>query len=124
MAELELLTVICGKSKPINLEDDVKVIQSLSHEKSELIRIVAVITRIVSTNGSTSPTVERSFSMLRRLKTWLRPTMTQKRLNAFSLIQENQVIVDEMSLIDVANELVNLHSACLNISGKFTDKDL
>ena len=50
--------------------------------------------------------------------------MTQKRLNAFSLIQENQVIVDEMSLIDVANELVNLHSACLNTSGKFTDKDL
>ena len=124
MAELELLTVICGKSKPINLEDDVKVIQSLSHEKSELIRIVAVITRIVSTNGSTSPTVERSFSMLRRLKTWLRPTMTQKRLNAFSLIRENQEIVDEMSLIDVANELVNLHSACLNIFGKFTDKDL
>ena len=124
MAELELLTVICGKSQPINIEDDVKVIQSLSHEKSELIRIVVVITRIVSTNGSTSPTVERSFSMLRRLKTWLRPTMTQKRLNAFSLIRENQEIVDEMSLIDVANELVNLHSACLNIFGKFTDKDL
>ena len=124
MAELELRTVICGKSQPINLEDDVKVIQSLSHEKSELIRIVVVITRIVSTNGLTSPTVERSFSMLRRLKTWLRPTMTQKRLNAFSLRQENQAIVDEMSLIDVANELVNLHSACLNIFGKFTDKDL
>ena len=50
--------------------------------------------------------------------------MTQKRLNAFSLRQENQAIVDEMSLIDVANELVNLHSACLNIFGKFTDKDL
>ena len=124
MAELELRTVICGKSQPINLEDDVKVIQSLSHEKSELIRIVVVITRIVSTNGLTSPTVERSFSMLRRLKTWLRPTMTQKRLNVFSLRQENQAIVDEMSLIDVANELVNLHSACLNIFGKFTDKDL
>ena len=121
MAEL---TVICGKSQPINLEDDDKVIQSLSHEKSELIRIVVAITRIVSTNGSTSSTVERSFSMLRRLKTWLRPTVTQKRLNAFSLIQENQAIVHEMSLIDVANELVNLYSACLNIFGKFTDKDL
>ena len=45
-------------------------------------------------------------------------------LNALSLIHENQAIVDEMSLIDVANEFVNLHSARLNIFGKFKDKDL
>ena len=62
--------------------------------------------------------------MLRRLKTWMRSTMTQKRFNALSLIHENQAIVDEMPLIDVANEFVNLHSAHLNIFGKFTDKDL
>ena len=37
VAELELLPVICGKSQPINLGDAAKVIQSLSHEKRELI---------------------------------------------------------------------------------------
>ena len=62
--------------------------------------------------------------MLRWLKTWLRSTMTQKRFNALSLIHKNQENVDEMSLIDVANKFVNLHSANLNIFGKSTCKDL
>ena len=35
-----------------------------------------------------------------------------------------KAIVDEMSLIDVANDFFNLHSARLNIFGKFTNKDL
>ena len=51
MAGLELLPVICDESQPINLGDIVKVIQSLCHEKSELIRNVVVIIRIVLPNG-------------------------------------------------------------------------
>ena len=79
MAKLELLPVICGEFQPINLGDVLKVIQSSSHGKRELIRNVVVIIRIVLTNGATSATTERSFSILRRLKTWLRSAMTQKR---------------------------------------------
>ena len=124
MGELELLPVICGESQPTNLADIVKVIQSLSHQKRELIRNVIFIIRIVLTNGATSATSEKSLSMVKRLKTWLRSTMTQKRFNVVSLLPENQKVVDEMSLIDVTNRFIYLHSARLNIFGKFTDKDL
>ena len=85
MPELELLLVICSESQPITLEDVVKVIQSLSNEKCELIRNVVVIIRIVLMNGATP---ERSFSMLRRLKKWLGFTMTPS----------NQAIVDEIDV--------------------------
>ena len=118
MVELELLPVICGESQPINLGDVVKVIQSLSHEECELIRNVLVIIRIVLTKRA------RLFSVLRWLKTWLHSTMTQKSFNALSLTHKKKANIDERLLIDVVNEFVNLHSACLNIFGKFTGKDL
>ena len=65
MAELELLPVNYGESQLIKLEYAVKFIQSLSHEKRELIRNVVVIIRINLTNGETSATAVRSFSILR-----------------------------------------------------------
>ena len=65
MAELELLPVNYGESQLIKLEYAVKFIQSLSHEKRELIRNVVVIIRINLTNGETSATPARSFSILR-----------------------------------------------------------
>ena len=64
-AELELFPVTGGVSQLIKLGYLVKVIQSLSHEKRELIRNVAVIIRINLTNGEASATPIRSFSILR-----------------------------------------------------------
>ena len=105
-------------SQLIKLGYLVKVIQSLSHEKRELIRNVVVIIRINLTNGEASATPVRSFSILRWLTKW--PCLTM----VLSLIHENQVIADEMLLIDMTNEFVNLYSARLKILSKLTDKDL
>ena len=124
ITELQLLPAIFDDCKPVNFGDIVKGIQLLSREKRKLIRNVVLIARLVLTNGATSATPERSFSTLRRLKTWLRSTMKQKRFNSLTLLNENPDIVDKMSLIDVANEFVSLHPSRLNIFGKFTDKDL
>ena len=121
ITELQLLPAIFDDCEPVNFGDIVKGIQLLSREKRKLIRNVVLIARLVLTNGATSATSERSFSTLRRLKTWLRSTMNQKRFNS---LNENPDIVDKMSLIDVANELVLLYPSGLNILGKLTDKDL
>ena len=64
------------------------------------------------------------FSTLRRLRTWLRSTVKQKRFNSLTLLNGNLNIADKMSLISVANEFVSFHSSRLNTFGKFTDKDL
>ena len=44
--------------------------------------IVSNFVRIALTIGTSTTSVERSFSSLRRLKTYLRSTMTQERLNS------------------------------------------
>ena len=126
IAELQLLpTIFEEECPPINLEDVVKVIKSFAPEKSKLIQNVVTIIKIILTNGATSATPERSFSMLRRIKTWLHSRMLQKRLNSLSIIMyDNKDLLDNLSLIDVANEFAGLQPDRKNAFGSFTVKDL
>ena len=63
--------------------------------------------RILSVIPATSCSAERSFSSLRRLKTYLRNTMGQERLSSLALLHierdyVNQVMSDDMEkMIDV-----------------------
>ena len=122
--ELELLPTIFHGFKPVNFSDVVDVIQSLSNEKRKLIKNVVIIIRLVLTMGATSATPERLFFTMRRLKTWLRSTMSQKKFNALTLMNENKAILDTISLIDIANEFVSVRQSRQNIFGKFTESDL
>ena len=125
IAELQLLpTIFEEECPPINLEDVVKVIKSFAPEKRKLIQNVVTVIKIILTNGATSATPERSFSMLRRIKTWLRSRMSQKRLNSLSIMYDNKDLLDNLSLTDVANEFVGLQPDCKNAFGSFTVKDL
>ena len=45
---------------------------------------------------------ERSFSSLRRLKTWLRNTMTQERLNAVIVCHVHQDVLDNVDISELA----------------------
>ena len=81
----------------------------------------------ITTNkrGATSATPERSFSLLRRLKTWQRSMMTKTRFNSLSLLNNNQAILDKISFIDVANEFVNVQPTRFkHVFGNFSEKDL
>ena len=122
--DLELLPTIFRGFKPVNFSDVVDVIQSLSNEKRKLIKNVVIIIRLVLTMGATFATPERSFSTMGRLKTWLRSTMSQKRFNALTLMNEKKAVLDTISLIDIANEFVSVRPSRQNIFGKFTESDL
>ncbi|CAI6368778.1 unnamed protein product [Macrosiphum euphorbiae] len=43
----------------------------------------------------TTSTIERSFSTLRRVKTWLRSTMTENRLNGLCILSVHRKLLDE-----------------------------
>ena len=50
----------------------------------------------------TSATAERTFSTLRRLKSYLRSTMTQKRLNHLVILHSYQQRTDKLDLLNIA----------------------
>jgi len=56
---------------------------------------------------ASSCSAERSFSALRRLKTWLRSTMSQPRLNAVTLCHVHQDIMDSIDIKKLAEEFAS-----------------
>ena len=74
---------------------------------------------IVLVIPATSATAERSFSCVRRLKTYLRTTMSQPRLNHLLLLHVHQDLTDNVDLIAVAQDFVVANDYRRNAFGKF-----
>lgn len=68
---------------------------------------------------ATNATSERSFSALRQVKTYLRNTMSQQRMNNLMLLHVHKDIVDSLDLKCVANDFVADSKHRLKIFGKF-----
>ncbi|XP_065665769.1 uncharacterized protein LOC136087214 [Hydra vulgaris] len=54
--------------------------------------------------SATDATSKRAFNTLRRIKTWLRSTMNQARLNWCMLLNIHIKKTDELNIIDIAND--------------------
>ena len=80
--------------------------------------------KVVLVSGATTATPERSFSMARRIKTWLRSTMKQQRFNSLSILNSSKVLVDKLPLVKVANEFVEKRPNRSNELCLFTESDL
>jgi hypothetical protein len=50
---------------------------------------------------------ERSFSALRRLKNWMRSSMTQQKLNGIVICHINKEILDRLDILTLAAERDN-----------------
>ena len=85
---------------------------------------VIVICKLLLVNPATSATGERSFSMARRVKTWLHANMKQQRLNNVALLHTHKARTDKIRLLDVANEFFQRNDNGFCSFDKFTDLDL
>ena len=72
---------------------------------------------------STNAISERSFSALRRLKNYMRSTMSQERLNHQLVLHTQIDYTDILELIAVANEFVSFSKHRIQILGNFTEDD-
>ena len=68
-------------------------------EKFSLLANIKVALRIVGTLPVTSCECERSFSALRRLKTYTRSTMVAERLNGLALLHVHKDIIVNMDKV-------------------------
>ena len=66
--------------------------------------------RIMLTIPVTSCTSERSFSALRRLKTYLRSTMTQNRLNDLAILHIHKDLSKNIDINSIANDFINVNN--------------
>lgn len=102
----------------VTLQDIVAYFKELSPPERQIYSEVLTILNLVLVNPSTNSVSERSFSAMRRIKTYLRSTISQQRLNNIMVLHIHKDKTDKLSLIDVANEFVNSEHR-LSYFGKF-----
>ena len=75
--------------------------RSMEHAVRLLFPQVLVLLKLLLVCPVSSCECERSFSALRRLKTWLRTTITQRRLNHISICHVHQEQLDNVNVHEI-----------------------
>ena len=92
----------------------------LSPYERDLMSEVVTILKLIMVLSSTNAVTERSFSALKRLKTYLRSTMKQDRLNHLLLLHVHKDRTDSLSLTHVTEQFVSSSEHRLSVFGRLS----
>ena len=106
--QLEVLKNIPKSSEVSDLRSAVKLITSVGAGQKSLVPDVLILMKLCLILPASTATAERSFSTLRRIKTYLRSTMHQERLNHVMMLHTYKERVDTINV----NALLKRFIAC------------
>ena len=102
--------LICFKISPIVQAIDtlVEVLSIFGKNKSQkmLLPDVVKLARLLLVMPATNVSSERAFSGMKRIKTYLRNSATNNRLNHCMVVQVHAEDVDKMNTIEIAREFI------------------
>ena len=101
-----------------SLSNAVGILQGMAPELRGEYSEVEKLVRLLLVSPASSAEAERSFSALRRLKTWLRSTMTQVRLNSLAVCHVHQEVLDVIDVDALINEFVSRNETRASMFGK------
>ena len=81
--------------------------------------IILKLAKFILLMPATNAASEQTFSVLRRLKTWLRSTMHQTRFNWCMILHVHKDDTDMLDYQAVANDFVCHNSSCHTVFGTF-----
>ena len=96
-SQLESLSVEFENKDSICIRDITNHMKELG-SKTIMFSDVIILLKILMAAPATNAISERSASQLRRVKTWLRTTMSQERLNYLMLLSTHKEKTDELTL--------------------------
>ena len=115
-------TAFAGSAINVKQVTNVRTIAEALNQSTMVKGILSEVDKLLRayfTFPVTSATAERSFSSLRRIKTFLRSTMTQQQLNNLFLLYVHTAQTDALDLLSVAKEFISSNTRRLNYFGKF-----
>lgn len=104
----------------VSLPECLQYLRSLSSSQKSFYSEVVRLARLIVVMPATNAVSERCFSAMRRLKTYLRSTMQQSRLNHIMLLHIHKQKLDQLNLDDIANEFVRESEHRARIFGTFS----
>lgn len=124
--QLELLPRIASKNRyqsKMSIQDLFELVKSLDKPHQILLSQVIVVFKLILVMPATNAVSERSFSSLKRIKTYLRATTSEVRLNSLMLLHIHKERTDSLDLIKIANNFVATKEVRKDVFGTFTDLD-
>jgi len=100
-----------------SLGDYTKRLVSMAPEVRSMFPHVEALLRLLLVNPASSATAERSFSCLRRLKTYLRSTMGQSRLNHVAVCNVHKTVLEDIRVEELIKQFVLLKDNRIAIFG-------
>ena len=79
---------------------------------------ILIVLKLILILPASNCTSERSFSAMKRIKTYLRTTMSQKRLNWLMILHVHKERTDNLSIERIVNLFVDRKEERLRIFGK------
>lgn len=121
--QLELFESIIQSAFPhataVGIHEIIKHIRSLSSGIRISISQVCILLNLLLVMPATNAVSERSASALRRVKTYLRTTMSNARLNNLLVLHVHKDRCDSLVLADCLNDFVSGSEHRLSLFGKF-----
>ena len=114
-----MLANTCCSNVDNNFHSLLALFRSLPSAEKLLISVVSTIFEHILVMPATNAISERSFSALRRMKTYLRSTMTQRRLNNIMVLHVHKEETDQLSLVNVANDFTQWSDHRKNYFARF-----
>ena len=102
-----------------SIQDIVIYLKSLSPSQRSIMSEVCTLVKLLLVCPATNAVSERSASGLRRVKTYLRSTMTQQRLNNLMILHVHKHMTDNIDLKLCLNEFVAGSEHRSNLFGQF-----
>lgn len=91
---------------PPTILDIIKYISSLTTAQKQLLSEVCTVMMLILVMPATNATLERTFSALRRIKSYLRSTMSQGRINNLIVVHVHKDVTNNIKLENIADEFV------------------
>lgn len=122
--QLEIFKVLMKNKNLECFAEVLDAVKSVDHNSKPMISEVITICKLLLVNPATSASGERSLSTARRIKTWLRATMSQKRFNHLAILNIHKKRTDDIDLVDVSNIFASKNDNRKRNFGTFTGQDL
>ena len=100
--------------KPVSFSAVKEFLVDLGEARSVLSEVVKLV-ELILVMPATNATSERSFSALKRVKTYLRASMKQQRLNNLMLLHAHKELTDKLDLVACANDFVSANEHRLQV---------
>ena len=98
--------------------------QSLRNARKLLLSEICTLSKLMLVMPATNAVSERTFSALKRVKTYLRSTTGEGRLSHLMLLHVHKELADGIDMVEIADLFVGDNQRHKHLFGKFSKTDL